>query len=409
VCLLIPDAQGKQVSGPSVFKKHFNCQVGFVPILGPVEHHEPLYEKEAARLALFNYRAARNFRNIWYHYPEKFDEFRSVLRQTWPGMEIEKPEIDTSHEPPRLHMFCPEQRIPRELFWLGFGFQVWCQMLTHLIQSRDVSLFLIDELDIYLHSDLQRQLLSLLRSLGPDILIATHSTEIITEAEIDEIVIVNKARRLARRLREPSQLSEVFGILGSNTNPILTQLAKTKRAVFVEGDDFQVLSKFARKLGTTCVANRRDFAVIPVKGFNPERIRSLKSGMETALGTKIASAAILDRDYRSDGECAKICEDCKTFCNFVVVHRRKEIENFILIPPAINRAMTLKIADQARRSGVPRVYNSDASDLLVQYAETKKSYITSQFLKGWRHFERTNSPGMDEAQVTEIGLTWLCS
>ena len=33
------------------------------------------FEKEAARLALFNYRAARNFRNIWYHFPEKFDDF----------------------------------------------------------------------------------------------------------------------------------------------------------------------------------------------------------------------------------------------------------------------------------------------------------------------------------------------
>ncbi len=254
-CFLIPDAQGKAIPGPATFKKFFNCQIGFVPILGPVEHNEPLYEKEAARLALFNYRAARNFRNIWYHYQEQFEEFRAILQQTWPGMDIEPPEIDISHGTPRLHMFCPEKRIPRELFWSGFGFQVWCQMLTHLIQSREVSLFLIDEPDIYLHSDLQRQLLSLLRNLGPDILIATHSTEIIREAEIDEIVVVNKTRRSARRLKEPSQLGEVFHALGSNTNPILTQLAKTRKAVFVEGEDFQILSKFARKYDAIGVAN----------------------------------------------------------------------------------------------------------------------------------------------------------
>ena len=30
-------------------------------------------------------------------------------------------------------------------------------------------------------------------------------------------------------------------ILGSNLNPILTQLAKTKRVLFVEGKDFQIL------------------------------------------------------------------------------------------------------------------------------------------------------------------------
>lgn len=123
-CYLLPDAQGRSFSSPSMFRKQFNCPIGFVPILGPVEHNEPLFEKEAARLALFNYRAARNFRNIWYHYPERFDEFREVLKQTWPGMDIEPPEVDRSHDRPRLHIYCPEKRIPRELFWSGFGFQV---------------------------------------------------------------------------------------------------------------------------------------------------------------------------------------------------------------------------------------------------------------------------------------------
>ena len=82
VCFLIADAQGKSVTTPSAFRSQFNCLIGFVPILGPIEHNENLYAKEAARLALFNYRAARNFRNIWFHFPEKWNEFRSVLNAT---------------------------------------------------------------------------------------------------------------------------------------------------------------------------------------------------------------------------------------------------------------------------------------------------------------------------------------
>ena len=132
-CHLILNAHNKRVHTPSTFRSSFNCPIGFVPILGPVDHNELRYEKEAARRALFNYRAARNFRNIWHHYPEKFDQFRATLVQTWPGMDIGRPEIDTSHGEARLYMFCPEERIPREIFWAGFGFQVWCQMLTHLI------------------------------------------------------------------------------------------------------------------------------------------------------------------------------------------------------------------------------------------------------------------------------------
>lgn len=300
VCYLICETRGRPVTSTATFKSQYNVSIGFVPILGPVEHHEPLYQKEAARLALLTHRAARNFRNIWYHYPEDFDEFRALVISTWPGMDIEQPELDLSHEKTLIRMFCPEDRIPREIFWAGFGFQVWCQMLTYIVRGRDSSLFIIDEPDIYLHADLQRQLLGLLRALGPDILIATHSTEIITEADSDDLLVINKKFSSGKRIKDPSQLQQVFQVLGSNLNPILTQLAKTKRALFVEGKDFQVLSHFARKLDRNQVANRSDFAVIPVEGFNPTKVCDFTQGMETTLGSKVLAGVVFDRDYRSE-------------------------------------------------------------------------------------------------------------
>lgn len=403
-CYLSTDNIGSPPRTPTTFRKHFNCPIGFVPILGPVDHNEPLYQEEAARLALFNYTAARNFRNIWYHYPERFEDFRCILTQTWPGMDIERPKVDYTHDKPRLHMFCPEERIPREIFWAGFGFQVWCQMLTHLVQSCDKVLFMIDEPDIYLHADLQRQLISLLRELGPDILIATHSTEIITEAEADDIVIVNKKRKHARRIKHPSELAEVFATLGSNLNPILTQLAKTRRAVFVEGKDFQILGKFARKLNYACVGNRSEFAVVPVEGFNPERARNLKKGIETTLGVKIVAAAILDRDYRSQAECDMIHESCKEFCNLVHIHACKEIENFLLVPQSIDRAASRRVADKVRRGGKEVKYMPCAQAVLKEYAEEKKTYVISQYLAYRRRFQRSRSPATDEATANEIVL-----
>ena len=403
-CFLVLDAQGRSVLTTSAFKSNFNCPIGFVPILGPVEHNEKLYEKEAARLALFTYGAARNFRNIWYHYPEKFAEFRSVLMQTWPGMDIERPTVDFSHSKPRLHMFCPEERIPREIFWAGFGFQVWCQMLTHVIQANELALFLIDEPDIYLHADLQRQLLGILRTLGPDILIATHSTEMIMEAEADDIVLIDKKRKHARRINNPSQLQEVFGALGSNLNPILTQLAKTRRALFVEGKDFQILGKFARKLGFNSVANRSDFTVIPVEGFSPERIRSLKRGIETTLGGKIIAAALLDRDYRSGRECEKIASECKAFCDFVFILESKEIENLLLVPAALDRAITRRIADVAERTGRNIVCVPNSAAFFENYATAKKTYLAAQHLEFREHFERATSPGKDKGAIKEEAL-----
>jgi hypothetical protein len=403
-CYLIVDSRGKLISTPKAFRERFNCPIGFVPILGPVEHNEPLFEKEAARLALFSYGAARNFRNIWYHFPERFEEFRAALRETWPGMDIEAPKINYSHEKPRLYMFCPEDRIPRELFWAGFGFQVWCQMLTHLIQSRDAALFLIDEPDIYLHSDLQRQLLGLLKNMGPDILIATHSTEIVSEAETDDIVLVNKRRKSARRIKQPAQLGEVFSTLGSNLNPVLTQLAKTRRVIFVEGKDFQIFSRLARKLALKVISNRGEFAVIPIEGFNPDRMRSIKSGIETTLGGPILTAAILDKDYRSEPERAYIEAVCKEFTDYVVIHRCKEIENYLLVSSAIDRAASRKVAERIIRASADVSYVACAKEILDEFALERKSYVTAQYLASRRRFTRTSSPHLDEATVNEAAL-----
>jgi len=405
--LIMETATGKAIETPTVFRSNFDCQIGFVPILGPVEHREPLYDKEAARLALFNYRAARNFRNIWYHYPERFGEFREILRQTWPGMDVEPPEVERVDGRTYLFMYCPERRVPREILWAGFGFQVWCQMLTHLIQSSEASIFLIDEPDIYLHSELQRQLLELLRNLGPDILVATHSTEIVTEANFDEIVIVDKEKRRSRRIQNPSNVENVFILLGSNINPILTQLAKTRRALFVEGKDFQIIGRFARKLKRNRIGNRSDFSVIPIEGFNPEKMKNLKAGMEATLGSAIVAAIILDRDYRSSEECEKIVKECQGAVDYARIHSRKEIENFLLVPAAIDRAAAKRISGRPDRRGARALQMPWAITCLEEFAQGKKAYVFSQFLSEARSFGRASSPGKHETEISEVLLKVL--
>lgn len=405
-CYLICETKGKAVISPATFKAQFNVSVGFVPILGPVEHDEPLYQQEAARLALLTHRAARNFRNIWHHYPEGFAEFRSFIRSTWPGMDIQMPEVDLTHPKPLLRMFCPEERIPREIFWAGFGFQVWCQMLTYIVRSYDSSLFIIDEPDIYLHADLQRQLLGILKTLGPDILIATHSTEIITEADPDDLLVVNKRLQSAKRIKDPSQLQQIFHVLGSNLNPILTQIAKTKRALFVEGKDFQILSRFARKLKKSEVANRADFAVVTVEGFNPAKVRDFIYGMETTLGTKVLAGVVFDRDYRCDAECKKEMASLKRHAAFAHIHSRKELENFLLVPGVLKRAIQRRLQEQQQRTGRACSFDDDIDILIKTLTDPIRHKVEARYLTRRRPFEKAQKPSLDEQLMAEFERLW---
>lgn len=397
VCLMIPETGGKSVATTSGFKKHFDIAIGFVPVLGPVEHDEQLYQKEAARLALITHRAARNFRNIWHHYPEEFVEFRELLVATWPGMDIQKPEPDYFHDKPLLHMFCPEERILREIFWAGFGFQVWCQMLTFIVKNRDVSLFLIDEPDIYLHSDLQRQLLTILKDLGPDILIATHSTEIITEADPDDILLINKRARSAKRLKDPSQLKAIFGSLGSNLNPIMTQLAKAKRALFVEGKDFQILSHFARLAGLNETANRADFAVIPAEGFNPQKVKYYLQGIEETLGHSVSSAVLFDRDYRTPDECEAIKVKLGDSSGFVHILERKELENYLLAPEILTRAIEKRLANA--KSKKLDDFQDDVQEWLLELTEEMRPDVFGQFCNHQWKVIKAAQEGIDGSTI----------
>ncbi|BBL72128.1 ATP-dependent nuclease [Methylogaea oryzae] len=401
VCYLVCNPKGKPVRTPSEFRAAYQASIGFVPVLGPVEHDEPLYQQEAARQALLSHRASRNFRNIWYHYPEDFNEFREMLRTTWPGMDVDRPEVDRTHDKPLLHMFCPEERYPREVFWAGFGFQVWCQMLTYIVRSRKDSLLIIDEPDIYLHSDLQRQLVEILRRVPPDIIIATHSTEIISEADPGDLLVVNKKSQSAKRISNPSQLQSIFGVLGSNLNPILTQLAKSRRAVFVEGKDFQILSAFARKLGKQSVANRSDFAVIPVEGFNPVKVKDFSEGIELTLGAKILKAVVFDRDYRAPHEVLDMLKTFDGYCALSHIHSRKEMENYLLVGSALQRAIEGRVSERSARSGVITTFTENVEDILDRLTGCMKSRISGQFLSKQGAYLKSLDPGLDFATINQ--------
>jgi predicted ATPase len=188
-CILYWEA-AKTISSAADFRQQFPVQIRAVPVLGPLEQEELLVTDETVKRATGTPRAARHFRNYWYRNRERFPDFREMVETTWPGMSIAMPELHA--EDRRLVMFAAERRIDRELFWAGFGFQIWCQLLTHLARCEDADLIVVDEPEVYLHPDVQRQLLPLLRTLGPSILLATHSAAILSGAHTDEILLVDK-------------------------------------------------------------------------------------------------------------------------------------------------------------------------------------------------------------------------
>jgi predicted ATPase len=118
-----------------------------------------------------------------------------------------------------------------------------------MMRASDTTMMIVDEPEIYLHPDMQRQLLSVFRTAGPKLLMATHSSELVAEAEPTDILLVNKKMKSARRMTNVDALQGALEHLGSAHNMTLAQLARTRRLLFVEGEDFRLLRRFAERAG----------------------------------------------------------------------------------------------------------------------------------------------------------------
>lgn len=405
-CILIPESKCSFITSSSSFKKSFPINLTVIPVLGPIEHKERLREKETVVSGLTTHRASRHFRNYWYYFNDGFQDFAEMVRSTWPGMEINPPEISDiiSGE---LSMFCLEDRMTRELYWVGFGFQIWCQLLTHLSRAVDSSMIVIDEPEIYLHPDVQRQLLSILRDIGPDVVLATHSTEIMSEADPSEIILVDKKKIVGERLRDISGVQRALDSVGSIQNITLTSLSRNKRILFVEGDyDFRLLRRFARKIGLLELSAGMGITPLVSGGFGSwKRITILASGIAEAIGSILTIAAIYDRDYFCQEEIDSVRSELEKNLKLAHVHDRKEIENYLLVPAALDRAIARARNERSLRTGASLPEPPKAIDLLYEISNPLKDEVQSQFIARRTNFLR--SSGKDLADITRETLAWF--
>lgn len=369
-----------------------------------MEHDEELLNQRTVDRGLATHRASRHFRNYWYFYPDGFEDFAALVKKSWAGMEVLPPELVDKMES-KLVMFVNEERMPREIFWAGSGFQIWCQLLTHISRAAPDTLLVVDEPEIYLHPDVQRQLLGIVRDAGPQVLLATHSTEIMGEADPAEILLIDKKKRAAQRLRDIEGVQTALEAIGSIQNITLTQLARNRKLLFVEGDyDYRILRRFARQLGLIELASGNELTAVEAGGFSSwQRVRDTAWGFEKTLGHGLKLAAVFDRDYWPPEQISAIEAELDERLEFVHVHQRKEIENYLLHPGILQRAFNKMY------KGTDALPSSSAPDSLLVLLDTitnrMRSEIQAQYIsKRGRFLEKSH---LDQATVTTETIRWF--
>lgn len=384
--------------------------VGVIPVLGPVEAVENQLREKYVREHVDSRLASRHFRNQLHlleaeRWPWQgtFEAYLAQLEDWAHEISLGAPRSRMAPGGMELDVFHTEEgsRSERELSWAGDGLQVWLQLLFHMYRLRGASTVILDEPDLYLHPDLERRLVHLLETHTAQTVTATHSPEVLAEANAESVIWVDKTKKRARRGPKAAELGSLSTTLGSQFNLRLAKALRSKAVLFVEGKDMRIFRTLAKKVGAERVANERGITVVPLEGYsNWRNITPFSWLVNNLLEESVHLAVALDRDYRPDEAVDDVMSKLRDVGVDCHVWARKELENYLLVPSAIARvsgadaeAITERLEEiaesqrthvLARRSDAAQDYLVDASKHRVTVMEEAQE----KFERFWESEDR---------------------
>jgi AAA15 family ATPase/GTPase len=226
---------------------------GFLPPLGQLAQLEKLLDQTYVMKTIDTTLAPQHFRNHLYYLIDdaQYSLIQRILKETWEGIQLQKTVCDPSSG--SLICLYKDGDFTAEIGWAGQGFQIWLQILTHLVRLSEHPVLVLDEPEIFLHPEKQNDLIQLLQNYYPGTaIIATHSTELMSNVDITHVIHVQKGTTKAK-LRKSSDLHAIESIrktIGSSVNLYASQFEDVDFLLFTEHKtDYDIIMMFAPQFG----------------------------------------------------------------------------------------------------------------------------------------------------------------
>ena len=302
-----------------------------MPHFNLLRDSEILISEKSIKRDRFNYRSSLHFRNELYEYSDRISELNELLNNTWNRLYV-----TVSYkvgESTYINTQIRDNDFSAEIKDYGSGLQMWLQILWFLCKIPEFEcIVVLDEPDVYIHADLQRKLYYLVSDRFSQIIIATHSIEIINEAKLSDILIVDKRKNSFSFCKERTILDAALKSIGTTQNLMLTKLQRHNKCLFVEGTELDILDDFFKIAINDASKSIKDFATSKLDGKNNynESFGAAKIFKEDSGGT-FKTFCILDRDYNESFN-LKIRQEAEQSGITLYILDRLEIENYLLVP-----------------------------------------------------------------------------
>jgi len=293
-----------------------------------------------------------------------------------------------------------EEDISLDLICGGSGYLQILHLLTYIL-IKSTSIILLDEPDAHLHPYLQKVLISILydlqKRLDLQIILSTHSKDIINSIDPNHIIPISKENTFARGLNTYFESLQLMSELGPIDNIDLALVLKTKKLLFIEGKTDKIIKQLAGLSGFNFFINN-PYVIISRGGVDKTHYYEESKIILEFIDSKIKVFSIIDRDYRSVEESDYYIENSKRYQVEVLILGRKEIENYLLIPQLVLRC----INESRLKRSLNQLSQEDINNMLNDICESMKESIIDKYSQSLLAFYRKIEKKIDLTQSNPI-------
>ncbi len=356
----------------------------------------------------------------------RWQQFVRLLKSIFPQIDLLHPKFDeevdryihaTYHETGvATEGNRRQRRAELDIISGGSGFHQFLQILSGIL-IEPVSTALLDEPDAHLFSRLIADLYTVLAGLtreGIQIIAATHSPELIAAAEPAQIITFTDAG--PQRLNVHTEVLNAVQSLGGLANLEILLIDSYQRVVVVEDkSDEKLLQLFLGRL-----LDRDDYARLqrrliflhqhkrPTGESVQIMLNTLKQAFRDQRDLQVKAFVIADRDYAL---AARREEELKRYRNSPFmpqqvwnIWQRMEIENYLLVPAAIARAV-LASAQQSPPLFQPA--EEEIVQLVEEVVEASRDAVRKRLIDTIDQHAREQKLGWQASTVLEKAEAFL--
>lgn len=346
--------------------------------------------------------ASRNFRNQLFYYREAFPTFKKLAESTWEGLQIKPIESIFVDEGRILQFFLRVHDFEAEISWMGHGLQMWVQTMWFISQCPPNCIVVLDEPDVYMHADLQRRLVRLIMPMFAQVIVATHSLEIIEEVSSDGIIPIDSHKRTIMPIGDETGLQKLSAELGSPLNIDLARLFVSNRFIVLDGDDTgrKILSAFQSVLYPQDLHPIITYPKAFVEGWNGWKKAVTIAEVFSVNRMHVQLYCIFEGGYHTMDEIHERRVDARNRKINLHVWDKKEIENYAINPDVIYRYLTT-----SKRKGeiTIEMLNDKINEIVAGMKDEVLNGITAEIQ---RNTSGLNEDAMEDAWE-ELNNRWI--